>query len=145
MKKYLLLCSVFCLVFLLSCDKNNDDSTTTTVSVTTLNSTMVQSTWRITYFFDTNKDETSNFTGYNFSFTSGGALTAIKNTTTVNGTWAAGTDNSKTKLIIDFSTPANFIELSEDWEITEFSATKIKMRHISGGNGGTDFLTVEKN
>ena len=144
MKKYILFLSVVCTLFLLACDNKADDNNSV-VSVTTVNASVITSTWRITYFFDSNKDETSNFTGYNFTFANGGVLTATKNTTTVTGSWSAGNDNSKTKLIISFASPATFAELSEDWEIIEFSPTKIKMRHISGGGGGTDLLTIEKN
>ena len=38
-----------------------------------------------------------------------------------------------------------FEELTDDWEITEKSATVIKLRDVSGGNGGTDYLTFTKN
>jgi hypothetical protein len=47
--------------------------------------------------------------------------------------------------IISFASPANFRELSEDWEILSRTASKIKLKHVSGGNGGTDLLTFEEN
>ena len=46
---------------------------------------------------------------------------------------------------IFFGSPADFAELSEDWDIISHSATKIELKHVSGGNGGTDLLTFEKN
>ena len=46
---------------------------------------------------------------------------------------------------IVFSTPADFEELTEDWHIISISNTKIELTHVSGGNGGTDFLTFERN
>jgi hypothetical protein len=46
---------------------------------------------------------------------------------------------------IVFLSPADFEELSEDWSILSISPSKIELKHVSGGNGGTDFLTFEKN
>jgi len=46
---------------------------------------------------------------------------------------------------IDFSSPAQFFELSDDWEIIEKSTTVIKLKDVSGGNGGIDYLTFTKN
>lgn len=45
-----------------------------------------------------------------------------------------------------FSSPAVFAdELTDDWDIISYSATKIQLIDVSGGNGGTDYLTFEKN
>jgi len=46
---------------------------------------------------------------------------------------------------IFFESPLNFSKLSEDWEIISFTSSKIELKHVSGGNGGTDLLTFEKN
>ena len=46
---------------------------------------------------------------------------------------------------LNFSTPVSFIEISDDWNVIERTDTKIKLQDISGGNGGTDYLTFEKN
>ena len=46
---------------------------------------------------------------------------------------------------IAFATPANFTELTEDWNIVSYSSTTISLIHVSGGNGGTDTLVFTKN
>jgi hypothetical protein len=83
--------------------------------------------------------------GYVFSFGPGNVVTAIKTGSTVSGTWSVITDDSKVKLVLSFATPANFAEISDDWQVTERTATRIKLQDLSGGNGGTDYLTFEKN
>jgi hypothetical protein len=102
-------------------------------------------TWRITYFWDTDHEETDHFTGYNFTFGASDVLTATNGANTYTGTWSVINDSGKTKFIIAFSAPPDFEELSEDWEIITNTSTKIELKHVSGGGGGTDYLTFQKN
>ena len=104
-----------------------------------------QGTWKVTLFNDSGNEETQNFAGYNFTFNSNGTIAAVKNASTVNGTWNTGSDDSQNKLILDFGTTVQFSELNEDWVILEQTASKIRLEHVSGGNGGTDLLTFEIN
>jgi hypothetical protein len=109
--------------------------------------------WVITYFFDTDSDETSNYSGYEFTFGENGVLTASNETNTYTGTWSVTDDSNSSDdssddddidFNISFMSPANFEELSDDWDIISHSSTKIELIDISGGNGGTDYLTFEK-
>ena len=111
-----------------------------------------QGTWRITLYNDSGTIKTSNFTGYNFTFGTGSALTASNGSNTYNGTWSvtsgdSNDDNPSNDLDfnIGFTTPANFADLTDDWDIVTYTASKIELRDVSGGNGGTDLLTFEKN
>jgi hypothetical protein len=122
--------------FFASCDKKDDSPSTQSI--------IQQGKWRITLFNDSGTDETYHFTGYEFTFNTNGSVVAVKNTTTVNGTWSTGNDDSKSKLILNFGTTVNFNDLNEDWQILEKNSSKIRMQHISGGNGTTDLLTFEK-
>ena len=47
----------------------------------------VSGAWKVSYYFDTG-DETSNFSGYSFTFNNGGIITATKAGVTVNCTWS---------------------------------------------------------
>jgi hypothetical protein len=46
---------------------------------------------------------------------------------------------------IGFTAPANFADLTDDWDIVTYSDTTISLIDISGGNGGTDTLVFTKN
>ena len=115
--------------------------------------TVTQGTWRITNYFDNDSNETSNFTGYNFTFGASNVLTATNGTNTYSGTWSVVSDNSSDddspsndlEFNIAFSCPANFADLTDDWDIVSRTDTKIELIDVSGGNGGTDLLTFEKN
>ncbi|MGW9685953.1 hypothetical protein [Flagellimonas sp. 2504JD1-5] len=60
------------------------------------------------------------------------------------GNFNGGETTGEIDFDIFFAFPANFAELSEDWNIVSFSANKIELIHESGGDGGTDLLTFEK-
>lgn len=107
--------------------------------------------WIITYFNDSGKDETSHFTGYTFAFESNGTLKASRGASTILGTWSitdshSNDDNpgSDVDFNIRFTSPSDFADLTEDWQIISRSADRIELVHVSGGNGGTDYLTFER-
>ena len=108
-------------------------------------------TWIITSFIDSGKDETDHFTGYAFTFTANGTITASNGSNTMTGTWnlSDNSSNDDSPDDIDFNimfSPGNdFEELNEDWHIITQSSDRIELIHVSGGNGGTDYLTFEKN
>lgn len=135
------------------CSDDDDNSPrNNSVDPTPVINTVNNGTWRITYFNDSGTDETLNFTGYNFTFGAGASLTATNGTNTYTGSWSVTSDDSfddspsnDLDFNIAFSAPANFAELTEDWNILEYNATIVKLVHVSGGNGGTDYLTFTKN
>lgn len=145
---------LFILAATSSCSSNSDDSSSSTSSgntTTGVTNVVSSGTWKITYYYDTDHEETSSFAGYNFTFGANNALTASNGTNNYEGTWSVTDSNSNDDSISDldfiiaFSAPAQFEELSDDWEIIEKSSTVIKLKDVSGGNGGTDFLTFTKN
>lgn len=147
MKKFKLTPSIFIWLFgfcvLVSCSNDNDD-----VNIQTEND-LQSASWQITKFIDSDVDETQNFNGYNFNFAGNGALTASNGTNTYNGTWRIEDNNSEDysqedlSLIINFNLTNEFEELNEDWDFLSQSSSKMELIHISGGNGGTDYLTFE--
>ena len=156
MKKFKII-SAFIFLLLLNVVSSCSDEDDTTVVNNSVDPTPVinvvnNGTWRITLFNDSGVDETLNFTDYDFSFGASNILSATNGTNTYSGTWSVTSDNSlddspsnDLDFNIAFSAPANFAELTEDWNIISYTATKIELIHVSGGNGGTDYITFEKN
>ena len=143
MKKIFALATIFIALGLTSCKK--DEPSTSNITTSNVTTTVSAGTWRVTYYWDTNRDETANFNGFNFTFGTSNLVSASNSLFTINGTWYTANDNSKVKLILAFTTNANFIEISDDWHVIERTETKIRLQDVSGGNGGTDYLTFEKN
>ena len=130
-------------IFFFSC--SNDNSTTPVITPANVTNVVTSGNWRVTLYVDSGQDETSSFSGYNFVFASGGSVVATKNGASVSGTWSTLLDDSQTKLVLNFITPADFIEISDDWHVIEQTANLIRLEDVSGGNGGIDYLTFEKN
>ena len=155
MKKIKLISAImflFIVTIFSSCSDEDDVAVNNSVDPTPVINMVNTGTWRITFYQDSGVDETSDFSGYNFSFGAGNILSATNGTNTYTGTWSVTSDNSNDDspsndldFNIAFSAPANFAELTEDWNIISYTATKVQLVHVSGGGGGTDYVTFEKN
>jgi len=138
----------------MQCSSDDDNSPNdNTVEIQDVISIASSGNWVVTYFFDTDSEETSNYSGYEFTFGASGVLTASNGTNTYTGTWSVTDDSNSSDddssdddidFNISFVSPPDFEELSDDWDIISYSATKIELIDVSGGNGGTDYLTFEK-
>ncbi|WP_235915045.1 hypothetical protein [Flagellimonas ochracea] len=161
MKKAILkLMAITTMVVTIGCSDDNQDSAMennlSPAQIAELKAIAEDGSWTITYFFDTDKEETSDFNGYTFTFNSDGTLTASNGSNEVTGTWSitdsdsnsnddSSDDDSGADFNIAFSSPADFEDLSDDWDIVEYSSVRIELIDVSGGNGGTDNLVFEKN
>lgn len=138
MKKILSI-SILALVMIVTSCKKDDNSNSTP----SINSTIQQGKWRVASYIDSGNNETNHYTGYEFQFNSNGTVVATKQGSSVSGTWSNGNDDSQQKLILNFSTTP-FDELNDDWHIVSQSSSQIGLEDVSGGNGGTDYLTFDK-
>lgn len=149
--KILMLLYLVFLVNVASMCSNDDDNSSSSVNQTTVVNTVSSGTWRITLYNDSGTIKTNQFTGYNFTFGPSNVLTATNGTQTYTGVWSVTDSNSNDDSLDDldfniaFTAPANFLELTDDWDIQSRTDTKIELIDVSGGNGGTDYLTFEKN
>lgn len=126
-----------------------------TEEINNIKNTVTSENWQITSFIDSGVDETNDYAGYNFNFNANGTLAVVNGNEIINGTWSItddsnsdddSNDSNDIDFNIFFSSPVNFNDdLTDDWDIVSYSATKIELIDISGGNGGTDTLTFERN
>ena len=146
---YVFIILISCLL-VTACTDNNDDTPNDTTQ-NQIEDNVVTSTWRITKYIDSDTDETSDYTGYNFTFGTNQVLTASNGVNNYIGTWSISDSNSNDDSHDDldfnifFASPEDFEELSDDWDFISQSSTKIELIDISGGSGETDLLTFERN
>jgi hypothetical protein len=123
-------------------DDDDSDSDNSAISQNFIDILESGGVWHVTYFFD-DTNLTSNYTGYNFVFNSNRNILAISGSNNYLGSWDAYVDDNENTLEIDFSAP-QLEDLSDDWEIIEFTPTQIRLKDVSSGSGETDFLTFTK-
>lgn len=153
MKKLILSAIAICVLSLTySCSSDDDGSSTSGPTINDVTNIVTSGSWRITKYIDSGNNETSDFTGYNFIFSQNNILSASNGTNEYMGVWSvtnssssSSTSSNDIDFNIGFSGPEKFIELTDDWDIQSRSANKIELVDVSGGNGGTDYLTFEKN
>ncbi|MGA9269181.1 MAG: hypothetical protein WBV45_01075 [Lutimonas sp.] len=139
---------ILILLFALGCTDDDGPSNNTQNEI---ESDVQKGTWKITKFIDSDEDETNDFAGYDFTFLSSGVLRADNGSTQYDGTWSITDSNSNDDsqddldFNINFNLTNDFEDLNDDWDIISQSSAKIELIDVSGGNGGTDYLTFEKN
>lgn len=94
----------------------------------TATQTLSEKIWSVTYFFDTDKEETDDFAGYSFTFKSDGEAMATNSAGSTAGTWSIISDDGFRKFVLDFGLGRPLEELNDDWIIEEESATVLKLR-----------------
>lgn len=142
-----MLIALFMLNVASMCSSDDDSSSSSSNQVVSdTENAVVNGTWRVTLFSEDGSNQTSNFSNYNFTFNSNNTLIATNGSTTMNGTWTTGVDDSTPKMFINFNVVNGpFEEISEDWRILSNTSSKIELKHVSGGDGSIDLLTFEKN
>lgn len=132
MKAPLIISSILLFVFL-SCSR--DDSVQVANRIN-------EGSWKITYYYDKDHDETADYSTLTFDFNDDGSVTATTSSSTYQGTWSTGNDDSSDKLYLTFSNPDLLMEISDDWIILDQSSSKIELKDDS--DSGTELLTFEK-
>ncbi len=118
-----------------SCSKDNEAPSTKSI--------IQQGKWKIVLFNDNGAVETSNYSGYEFTFNTNGSVSAVKNGSTVTGNWNAGIDESLNKLTLNFPLLSPLTELNEQWTFLEKSYSVFKLEHINS-EGQTEVVTFQK-
>ena len=133
----------------ISCsDNGDDDGALSEELIVKIENNMNASTWRITRFIDSGKDETNDFVGYNFKFNNSGVLTANNGTNNYEGTWSVTDSNSNDDSLddlhfnINFDLTNDFEDLNDDWDIVSQTSNKLELIDVSGGFVDDDDLSA---
>lgn len=141
------------LLFLTSCDSDEEVPAATTDNVNKVTNIAKQGTWKVTLYNDHGQDKTDDFEGYAFTFGDGNVLTAINGDKTKIGRWAVTTTdengNSATEdnvfFYIEFpgSSSDNFEDITDHWDIITINDAIMELGDDIGMDN-EDRLTFEK-
>lgn len=138
MKRIIILPILFSVIILASsCDHARGVDANTSQLVSSGN-------WKVSLFTDSGNDETQDFAGYTFTFSTGGTVMATKNGLTTNGTWAVNSSSTRFSINLGPKTTANkpLGELTDDWKIVSNSETEIRL--ADDNTASSEFLTFTK-
>ena len=127
---YMIISAILMMTLASSCKK--DDSNNLSA-----NSALSSGSWRVSYYYDKTKDETSDFNGYTFVFQQNGQLAITFSSGSANGTWStSGSDDNgnSQKLILSAGATDPLQNLNDDWVITSVNASKIELKDDSNNN-----------
>ena len=71
-------------------------------------------------------------------------MVAVNGSTTISGSWEVIGDPTELQLELDFNSQVPFDEFNDDWDVGNYTDVLVELFDISGGNGGTDYLTFAK-
>ncbi|WP_299531990.1 hypothetical protein [Ulvibacterium sp.] len=139
---------------LVSCstDENNGDNETIVVNAEEVKAIITDGEWRITFYADSDVDDTDNYNGYVFTFNVDGTLGATNGSTSLSGAWSIteseNNDTDERERDVDFNiffaSPDIFEELANDWNILNYNDAKMELWDTSVDDGSTDYLNFEK-
>lgn len=148
------LATLFAFTILMSCSTSDDNSVNPAninqQQIIQITTTAQTGTWRVVSYLEDGVDETDNFFGYTFTFSSNGTVSAETLNDAESGTWSL-TNSSSSSSTIDFNLFFNvpdthdFHDLNDDWDVVALDSNRMELEDISGGNGGTDFLVFQQN
>lgn len=133
MKKVAVL-AILGIVLLMGCSKKK--------TIKAVESDMIEGSWKVSFFEEDGQNETSDYSGYVFTFKTDGSVKAISGATVVNGTWSTYKDDDHVDF--DLLLPAPLDDLTDDWDIIKNSSTTLELKDVSGGDGSIDYLTFTK-
>ena len=120
-----------------------------------INKAAIDGTWIVSSYIDDGDDETADFTTFRLDFLDDGILNGTdllsSNSNPYVGSWSVTDSNSNDDdsledldFNINFAVGNKLDDLSDDWDIISYTDTEIKLIDVSGGGGGTDYMTLTK-
>ncbi len=112
------------------------------IPVDPLDVVLTSGTWFVSYYYH-NEDDTSQFSGYDFTFHANGTVTATDGNYYYPGVWDVYLDGSQQMMNIDFS-DSEMGDLDDDWRLIDFTNMNVRLRQ-DGGGSDPDRLYFTKN
>ncbi|MBW7912612.1 MAG: hypothetical protein H3C54_02660 [Taibaiella sp.] len=127
--KRILWAPVLLTVLSTGCRNKANTNVTPGGSNNSISETVASGKWSVSYFYDKDKEETSDYSGYSFEFKTDKTLSATRSGTTTTGTWNETTDDGLPRLVIMLNTTDDKLtELNDDWVIESKTDTQIKLK-----------------
>ena len=139
---------------IVACSNDNDDNGLDPVqAVSDIQTNVVSGDWMISSYVDSGVDETSDYAGFTFTFSSDGVVSASSSAEMLTGAWSVeedssmdGSSDSDVDFTLFFGVPDthDFDDLNDDWDVVSYTSTMLSLRDVSGGSGEIDTLVFTR-
>jgi hypothetical protein len=108
-------------------------------------------TWRITYYWNRDHEETVNFNGYNFTFGADNILTVTNGVNNYTGYWNVTENNSSTNSTADlrfnfaFTSPPVFRDIPDNWNFGTLYGGEMQFTYLIESENKAYYITFTKN
>jgi len=113
------------LAVIVGCKKDDDTSPSGNNTIQT--SILVSGSWKVSYFYESGSNHTSDFNDYAFAFANNGTMTASNSSGTVNGTWRIDDDGSN-EFHMSLGNSSTLDKLDKGWVVISQSNSEIKLK-----------------
>lgn len=154
MKKYIpKLLAIFTLILLTSCSSDDgDDGMVPLQDIPAINAALMSGDWVISQYAPRfGSDETLTYSAYTFTFMANGVVNATDGTTALTGAWSvieatneSGESLNHVEFNVFFNFPEEFVEISDDWDVTAWTTTKIDATAVLKENTKSQTITFTK-
>ncbi len=121
----------FLLIFsLAACHNSSDDDNSVTPNNPSNPTVITQGggDWKVTYYFDNDKVETSDYASYTFKFNADGSFESA-GSGNATGTWKVTDDDSSQRMVLSSSSGAKPLsKLDDNWILLNMSGSKIELK-----------------
>lgn len=124
---------IFSIFMLNSCGKKQ--------TIKSIEEDIISGKWKVSFYQEDGVNETSDFSTYEFIFSSDGAVIASIAGVSMNGSWSTSKDDDHIDFNLSLQVPLD--ELSDDWEVLSNTSDKIELKDVSG-DGSVELLTFQK-
>ena len=142
MKKVIFAVLAICVLSLAACKKDGQNNNGTNEADVKANAT--SGSWVVTNFVYNGSDNTTNLSGFTFTFKSDNTVQATNGLLTQQGTWTLSSNNGVTRFAISF--PAGSLQallnISQNWQVVSTTSNSLSLRNDN--TGGTNILLFER-
>ena len=124
---------IFSIFMLNSCGKKQ--------TIKSIEEDIISGKWKVSFYQEDGVNETSDYSTYEFIFSSDGAVIASIAGVSMNGSWSTSKDDDHIDFNLSLQVPLD--ELSDDWEVLSNTSDKIELKDVSG-DGSVELLTFQK-
>lgn len=138
----------FLVLTILGCSNQDDPGDVNTAQYEDIVTILPQGTWRVSFYFNMNTDNTTLFESYEFTFNEDETINIENDLLSEDGTWTYQDNSSTTEnneeLLLQFSQSPPFDEISKTWDITAVNTNKVDLKFTEENSGKASFLAFTK-